>query len=84
MKLNDKQKKEMQQMFKDGKKVIEIAAKFKVYPSTVTYHIFPEVKQKRIKQIVLNFRNKSTAEKQKIYAKRKEYIKNYQRNRSKK
>lgn len=79
MKLTNKQIKQMKKLSKEGAKIREIAIKLKVSPSTVCYHVSKGMREKRIGQAVELFRNKTLEQRRKVYKRRAEYVKNYQR-----
>jgi predicted DNA-binding protein YlxM (UPF0122 family) len=80
-KVTKKQEEEMKRLYQKGLKLTEIAKKFSVCESTVSYHVNEEYRKNRIKKIVDAFRNKPKEEKSRIYAQRREYLRNYQHRR---
>ena len=67
----------IRQMYKEGKKTTEIAKILDISASTVCYWLDENYRKSRIKAVTDNFKNKSLADRQIVYNKRKVYINNY-------
>jgi IS30 family transposase len=78
-KLNQVKIDEIRKLTREGKSQKEIAKIMGVCQQTISYWIIDESKRKeRIKKAYSYFRKKSLEERQKIYRKRREYMKKYQ------
>lgn len=78
MRLSNNQILEIEELRTKGVKVREIAIRFNINPSTVTYHLNKEKELKRKREW---WNKKSKEEKQQIYKKNLPYLRNYQKRR---
>jgi hypothetical protein len=81
MKLSQNQIKEIKRLSLEGKKQFEISKILNIVPSRVDYWSNDEVRKKRINKSNEHFKNLTKEQRSNYYKSRKEYLKNYMRNR---
>ena len=82
-KLNKEQIKEIKELFEEGKKVIDLARMFNVFPNTIKYYVDEEFRKRLLEYNKERYRNLSPEEKKKYQESQKEYQKNYHKNKYK-
>lgn len=80
-KLNSEQILEIQKLRKEGRTQFEIAVQFKVSISAIQYHTNEKQKANQIESSKRWFKNLNKSQRKELYNKRKEYWRNYTRNR---
>ena len=81
--INNQQKELMKKLREQGKSYRAIGKELGFNHNTILYHLNEKIRKKRIKENVERFRKKPLEERRKEYAKRKDYIRNYQANKYK-
>ena len=76
-KLTPEQIEEIIKLYSEGMGMIELAAKFGVSQPTISYHVNPKVREKTKRRTIEDFKKLSLEERRVIYARRKEYLKNW-------
>lgn len=81
-KISEEDKKKIMELYSSGKRIVDISKLMGINPSSVTYWCKGEdYRKKRWKKMVEYFKALPKEQKKKIYSKRKEYYKNYFKNR---